>query len=159
MTVVCVSYYVYEALIAANHNTYSKSTKTVHPRNHKRGNISFRSPSKTYVKLKYLKLKQNFTQCRLVVCCRRFGTTYRSHLEGSSSPPLKLDCLTIEYGTNSLSRNVGNKLPSATSRTVAGSIPDGVIGIFHCHNPSGRTMAPGLTQPLTEMSTRNISWG
>ena len=28
-----------------------------------------------------------------------------------------------------------------------------------CHNPSGRTMALGLTQPLIEMSTRNISWG
>jgi hypothetical protein len=27
------------------------------------------------------------------------------------------------------------------------------------YNPSGRTMALGLTQPLTEMSTRNISWG
>ena len=40
-----------------------------------------------------------------------------------------------------------------------GSIPDGVIGIFHWHNPSGRTMALGLTQPLTEMSTRNVSWG
>ena len=33
------------------------------------------------------------------------------------------------------------------------------LEIFHCHNPSGRTMAPGSTQPLTEMSTRNISWG
>jgi hypothetical protein len=41
----------------------------------------------------------------------------------------------------------------------AGSIPDGVTGNFHLHNPSGRTMALGLTQPLTEMSTRNISWG
>jgi hypothetical protein len=37
----------------------------------------------------------------------------------------------------------------------AGSIPDGVTGIFHLHNPSGRTMAFGLIQPLTEMSTRN----
>jgi hypothetical protein len=46
----------------------------------------------------------------------------------------------------------------ATSQRVAGSIADGVIEIFHCHNPSGRTMALGLTQPLTEMSTRNISW-
>ena len=46
-----------------------------------------------------------------------------------------------------------------THKKVAGSIPDGVIGIFHWHNPSGRTMALGLTQPLTEMSTRNISWG
>ena len=39
-----------------------------------------------------------------------------------------------------------------------GLIPDGVIGIFHCHL-AGRAMALGLTQPLTEMSTRNISWG
>jgi hypothetical protein len=38
----------------------------------------------------------------------------------------------------------------ATSRKVAGSIPDGV---------NGRTMALGLTQLVTEMSTRNISWG
>jgi hypothetical protein len=45
-----------------------------------------------------------------------------------------------------------------TNRKVAGSIPDGVIGIFHWHNPFGRTMALGSTQPLTEMSTRNISW-
>jgi len=26
-------------------------------------------------------------------------------------------------------------------------------------NPSGRTMSLGSTQPLTEMSTRNVSWG
>jgi hypothetical protein len=36
----------------------------------------------------------------------------------------------------------------ATSRKVASSIPKGVIGIFHWHNPSGCTMALGLTQPL-----------
>jgi hypothetical protein len=30
---------------------------------------------------------------------------------------------------------------------------------FHWHNPSGRTMALGLTQPLTEMSTSNIPLG
>jgi len=47
----------------------------------------------------------------------------------------------------------------ATSWKVAGSIPAGVIGILHWHNPSGCTMALGSTQPLTEMSTRNISWG
>jgi hypothetical protein len=46
----------------------------------------------------------------------------------------------------------------ATSRTVAGSIPDGVIVNFHWYNPSARTMALGSTQPLTEMSTRNTSW-
>jgi hypothetical protein len=47
----------------------------------------------------------------------------------------------------------------ATSRKVAGSIPDGVIGIFHWHNPSGRTMALGLTQPLTEWEPRIFSGG
>ena len=47
----------------------------------------------------------------------------------------------------------------ATNRKVAGWIPDGVIGIFHWHNPSERTMALGSTQPLTEISTRGISLG
>jgi hypothetical protein len=47
----------------------------------------------------------------------------------------------------------------AANRKVAGSIPDGVTGSFNWHNPSGRTMALGSTQPLTEMSTRNMSWG
>jgi len=40
----------------------------------------------------------------------------------------------------------------ATSRKVSGSLPDGVIGIFHWHNPSGRITALRLSQPLTEMS-------
>jgi len=30
---------------------------------------------------------------------------------------------------------------------------------FFSDNPSGHTMALGSTQPLTEMSTRCISWG
>jgi hypothetical protein len=46
----------------------------------------------------------------------------------------------------------------ATSRKVVSSIPDGAIGIFHWHNPSGRTMNLGLNHSLTEMSTRSISW-
>ena len=43
----------------------------------------------------------------------------------------------------------------ATSRKAAGSIPDGVTGTFI------DTILPalGMTQPLTEMSTRNIYWG
>jgi len=48
---------------------------------------------------------------------------------------------------------------TATSLEVADSIPDGVTGIFHWLNTSGRTMALRLTQSLTEMSTRNIFWG
>jgi hypothetical protein len=47
----------------------------------------------------------------------------------------------------------------ATSRKVAGSIPDGVIGFFNLPNHSSRTMAMGSTQPLTEMSTRNLPGG
>jgi hypothetical protein len=46
-----------------------------------------------------------------------------------------------------------------TSRKVAVSIPDGVIGIFRWHNPSGRTKALGSTQLLTEMNTRNFEGG
>jgi len=47
----------------------------------------------------------------------------------------------------------------ATNRKVAGSIPDGVIGIIHWHNPSDGTMDLESAQPLTEMSTMTISWG
>jgi hypothetical protein len=37
-----------------------------------------------------------------------------------------------------------------------GSIPDEVTGIFNRPNPSSRTMALVSTQPLIEMSTRNL---
>ena len=43
-----------------------------------------------------------------------------------------------------------------TSRTVPGSIPDGVTGFFSDIFPSDRTMALGSTQSLVKMSTRNI---
>jgi hypothetical protein len=46
-----------------------------------------------------------------------------------------------------------------TNQKVAGSIPDGVMEFFIDINPSDCTMALGSTQPLTEMSTRSISWG
>jgi hypothetical protein len=36
--------------------------------------------------------------------------------------------------------------------------PSGVTGFFRWHISSDRTMALGSTQPLTEMSTRRISW-
>jgi hypothetical protein len=45
----------------------------------------------------------------------------------------------------------------STSRKVAGSIPGEIIGFFNSPNPSSRTVTLGLTQPLTEMSTRNLS--
>ena len=45
-----------------------------------------------------------------------------------------------------------------TRRKVKGLIPDGVFGIFHWLNPSSCTTSLGSTQPVTEMSTRSISW-
>jgi hypothetical protein len=47
----------------------------------------------------------------------------------------------------------------ATSRKVAGSNSDDVIGILRWHNPSDRTIALGSTHSVTEMSSRNISCG
>jgi len=78
----------------------------------------------------YPKMKGEFEATYWVNTCLIGGTRWRSWLR---------DC--------------------ATSWKVAGSLPDGVMGIFHWHNSSGRSLALGLTQPLTEMSTRNISWG
>jgi hypothetical protein len=51
------------------------------------------------------------------------------------------------------------QLVEATSRKVVCSIHDDVFRIFRWNNTSGRTVALGVIQPVTEMSTRNISWG
>jgi hypothetical protein len=40
-----------------------------------------------------------------------------------------------------------------------GSIRDEVIAFFNLPNPASRTMALGSTQPLTELSTRNLPAG
>jgi hypothetical protein len=48
----------------------------------------------------------DITRRRVVIVYRRFGTTYRSHLQGSGSP-----ILILENGTDTLSRNVGKQLP------------------------------------------------
>jgi len=42
---------------------------------------------------------------------------------------------------------------------AVGSIPAGVIGIFHCLNSSSRALALESTESLTEMNTRNINGG
>jgi hypothetical protein len=46
----------------------------------------------------------------------------------------------------------------ATSGDVASSIPHGDIFHIRLYNPSGRTMALGFTQIVTEMSNKNIVW-
>ena len=47
----------------------------------------------------------------------------------------------------------------ATGQKVEGLLPDVVTGIFHWLNPSGRTVALLLSQPVTEMNTRIITYG
>jgi hypothetical protein len=47
----------------------------------------------------------------------------------------------------------------ATSRKVAGSSPNEVDFFFSWPNHSSHAMALGTTQPLTEMSTRNLPGG
>jgi hypothetical protein len=47
----------------------------------------------------------------------------------------------------------------ARSRKVACSIPDEVIGFLNLSNPSRGTNDLSSTQPLTEMSTRNLPGG
>jgi hypothetical protein len=64
-----------------------------------------------------------------------------------------------ELGPN-MDKTVGMRQRSwlshyATSRKVAGSIPDEVIGFLNWTNPS-RTMALGSTQPLRDLSTRYL---
>ena len=87
-------------------------------------------------------------------------TMWRNRFRGGFGPVVRQNTEGMNVKTN-----LGGTLwrswlrHCATIRKVAGSIPDGVIGIFHWHNPSGRTMVLRSTQPLTDMSTRNISWG
>jgi hypothetical protein len=47
----------------------------------------------------------------------------------------------------------------AASRKVAGSILDEVTGFLNLLNPSSHNMALDSTQPLTEVSTRNLPRG
>jgi hypothetical protein len=54
---------------------------------------------------------------------------------------------------------VADLVDYATSPKVAGSIPDEIIVFFIWLNPSSRNMVLGSTQPLTEMSTKNLPGG
>jgi hypothetical protein len=117
----------------------------------------------------------DITQRRVVIVYRYFGTAFRSHLQESRSPRRKIGLICCpETSVNNYHTALHNIAEERTSHVwiyfffcctalqtgrPAGSIHDGVIGIFHWHNPSGCTMALGSTQPLTEMSTRNICWG
>jgi len=51
------------------------------------------------------------TQRVVVINYRRFGTTYRFHLQGTIRVKILFGLLTFETGTDGLYRNVGKKIP------------------------------------------------
>jgi hypothetical protein len=93
--------------------------------------------------------------------CKRHSVWVQMQFQQLELPPMSL--LRHVTWTSSLVRSIHAVALwlryCATNRKVASSIPDGVIGTFHWHNPSDRTMVLGSTQPLTEMSTRSLPGG
>jgi hypothetical protein len=60
-----------------------------------------------------------FTQRTVAIPYRRFGTTYRSHLQGSRiKQESSLNFFTFEDGTYRSSRNVGKKLPLHSQKSA-----------------------------------------
>jgi hypothetical protein len=74
---------------------------------------------------------------------------YRTDLHGRNMSPFLISLYYLCYFSK-ITQSWGAR-GGAVSMKVAGSI--------HWHNPTGRAMVLGSTQHLTEMSTRNISWG
>jgi hypothetical protein len=107
----------------------------------------------------YPSMKQTWRHLRSFEMSGENSATRCHTLEEPNS--LYLGCLQITYSTVEIR---GTQWHSSlrhctTNRKVTGPIPDGVIGNFHGHNLSGRTMVLGLIQPLTQKSTRNIFRG
>jgi hypothetical protein len=70
---------------------------------------------------------------------------------------LRLVIKIVAYLKTTHTRNVG--LQIFNNIEVSVSIPNEVIRFCNLPNPSSRTMALGLTQPLTEMNMRNLPGG
>jgi hypothetical protein len=100
------------------------------------------------------------SQCKAAIYCRVPHNARRQLYPMSETLYI---CLSVHYilknkthsgrQQKSISYSVYSRQRSrlrhcATSRKVAGSITDVIIGIFHWHNPSGRTMSLWSTQPL-----------
>jgi hypothetical protein len=86
-------------------------------------------------------------RCRKDEVSNRFavsGPRHRTHISDTEhrivNQPL---CLKFKVQSNPGHAVAQWLRQCATNRKVAGSIPDGVIGIFHWHNPSSRTI-PGI---------------
>ena len=78
---------------------------------------------------------------------------FRQSVSHSLISPRFVQCH-VHNGARGSAVGCGTALQAGGSRV---RFPN-ITGIFHWHNPSSRTMVLGSTQPLTEMSTRNISF-
>jgi hypothetical protein len=87
-----------------------------------------------------------------------------------SHPVLLTACQMVTSGLSWTARPVGWSLTATHAQDHVTSKRGGpspyravepwlLLLLLLLYNPSGRTMALGSTKPLTEMSTRNISWG
>ena len=115
-------------------------------------------------------LAQKSVGCILYTLCIWFSVKVWMSVTIPSQPVSYNSCSQICYNHlgkkwQAVSYNYGGTLWRSwlvhcpINRKVTGLITYGVTGIFHWHNPSGCTVALWSTQPLTEMSSRNISWG
>jgi hypothetical protein len=84
----------------------------------------------------------------------------RTGFEIYQEVPVNLLCPTLIclFSSNSGARGcaVGWGTAFQVGRSLSSTL-DNITENFHWHNPSGRTMALGSTQPLTKISTRIIS--
>jgi hypothetical protein len=93
--------------------------------------------------------------------CRRFGTLFHLHTIVNMNVELSVPRrrhIKFRRREITLKKEYNIYKVHAVAQLVEALCykPEGAIGIFH-DNPSGRTLALGLTQLLTEMSTRNVS--
>jgi hypothetical protein len=86
-----------------------------------------------------------------------------SVISKSTSRHKQYSCMCVSIPIAQQMKHASGNFMSHTIRRIycayVGSIPDEVIGFFNLPNPSSRTMALGSTQPLIEISTRNLPGG
>jgi hypothetical protein len=90
--------------------------------------------------------------------------TLNKHHVRTSDPILIIQLLLLGYLTgDSVSRGVHGRVVGSGTMLQAGRLrgrfPMRSLNFFHLSNPSNCTMDLGSTQPLTEMSPRNVPGG
>jgi hypothetical protein len=100
--------------------------------------------------------KKQQTAAREIITCLFYPASRQVHLLISHSYKYFWAWRTLAYFPFLQQKRGAHSRVDDWGWMVAGSIRDGVIGFFNLPNPSIRTMALGLSQPLIEMSIRNL---